>query len=114
MRKQRLAAARSVAESLFAFEQALDRTFALGAGLSSGIVNARMDAGISAVIGQDAIDGAIKTLALIADARRELVSTHHQLKAFADNIGLREVSWGDLVKPPAAQTQHEQHLRVAA
>lgn len=102
MRKQRLAAAQTVADRLFAFEKALDDAFALGSELSSRIVLARQEAGLSAVFGQDAIDGVVRTLSALSGARRELVGTHHQLKAWADDIGLKEVGWGDLVKPPKA------------
>lgn len=102
MRKQRLAAAQSVADRLFAFEKAMDDAFSLGSDLSSRIVLARQEAGLSAVFGQDAIDGIVRTLTALAGARREMVGTHHELKAWADDIGLREVGWGDLVKPPKA------------
>ncbi len=103
MRKQRLAAAQSVADRLFAFEKAMDDAFSLGSDLSSRIVLARQEAGLSAVFGQDAIDGVVRTLTALAGARREMVGTHHELKAWADGIGLREVGWGDLVKPPKAE-----------
>lgn len=114
MRKERLQAARSVADTLFDFEKALDDAFALGSTLSSRIVTARMEAHISAVLGQDAIEGAVRTLSLLADARRELVGTHHHLKAFADDIGLREVAWGDLVKPPSAELPEARRLKSVA
>ena len=103
MRKERMEAAQSVADSLFAFEKALDDALALGSGLSARIVLARQEARLSAVFGQDAIDGVVRTLTAIAGARRELVGTHHHLKSWANDIGLREVAWGDLVKPPTTQ-----------
>lgn len=111
MRKERLTAAQSVADSLFEFEKSLDLTLSLGSALSSRIVSARLEARLSAVLGQDAIEGVIKSLSLLAGARRELVGTHHQLKAVADGIGLREVAWGDLVKPPEAALATAPRLR---
>ena len=114
MRKERLQAARSVADCLFDFEKALDDALARGSALSSRIVGARMEAHVSAVLGQEAIEGAVRTLTLLASARRELVGTHHQLKHFADQIGLREVAWGDLVKPPAAEMKPAAPLRAVA
>jgi hypothetical protein len=113
MRNQRITAARSVADRLFEFEKALDDAFALGSHLSSRIVTARIEARLSAVLGQDAIDGVVRTLMLMADARRELIGTHHHLKALADEIGLREVSWGDLGKGPtgAVETDLENENR---
>ena len=66
------------------------------------------------MLGQEAIEGAVRTLALLADARRELVGTHHHLKSFADDIGLREVAWGDLVKPPMAEVAASRRLHAVS
>lgn len=109
-----MAAAKSVADCLIEFENALDEAFALGSALSSRIVTARLEARLSAVIGQDAIEGAVRTLALLGDARRELVGTHHHLKTCADQIGLREVSFGDLLKPPSAAASGTPRLQRVA
>jgi hypothetical protein len=100
-----MAAAQSVADCLFAFEKALDDALALGSGLSARIVLARQEANLSAVYGQDAIDGVMRTLSAMAGARRELVDTHHRLNNWANDIGLREVGWGDLVKPPISKEE---------
>jgi len=109
-----MAAAKSVADCLFEFENALDEALALGSALSSRIVTARLEARLSAVLGQDAIEGAVRTLSLLGDARRELVGTHHHLKACADKIGLREVSFGDLLKPPSASASEPPRLQSVA
>lgn len=114
MRKSRLAAAQSVADRLFAFEKALDDAFALGSDLSGRIVLARQEAKLSAVLGQDAIDGVVRTLTALAGARRELVETHRHLKDWADDIGFRQVGWGDLLKPPAAELASEPPPRLQA
>jgi hypothetical protein len=114
MRNERMAAARSVADCLNAFENALDEAVALGSALSSQIVRARLEARLSAVIGQDAIEGALRTLTLLGDARRELVGTHHHLKSCADQIGLREVSFGDLLKPPSSAAPEAPRLQRVA
>jgi hypothetical protein len=106
MLNQRLTAARAVADDLFKFENAIDDAIALGAQLSSQMVTARLGANLSAVVGQDAIDGVLRTLTTIANARRELVETHHHLKTVADDIGLRTVAFGDAVKPPKAVRLH--------
>lgn len=64
--------------------------------------------------GQDAIDGVMRTLSALVTARRELVGTHHELKTWADDIGLKQVGWGDLVKPPAAELPSTPDLRIVA
>jgi hypothetical protein len=101
MLNQRLTAARAVAGDLLKFEKALDEAISSGSLLSSCLVTARMDAKLSAVIGQDALDGVIRSLSTIVAARSELVAAHHHLKTVADEIGLRTISFGE-VKPPAS------------
>ncbi len=107
MLNQRLSAAKSVATDLFTFETALDQAIVAGSKLSSQIIGARFDANLSAVLGQDAIEGVMRTLTTIAAARRELIETHHRLKDVADEIGLRTVSFGDGLKGPASAVHQE-------
>lgn len=114
MLNKRHNAAKAVAEDLYKFEKALDDAFALGAQLSSRMVTARMEARLSAVIGQDALEGMVRTLSMMANARRELVETHHQLKSVADDIGVRTVGWGDFVKPPEEDSVDPRKLQVVA
>jgi hypothetical protein len=114
MLNQRLTAARSVAEDLFKFEAAVDDAISLGSQLSSCLMTARRDAKLSAVIGQDALDGVIRTLSTIVAARRELIEAHHQLKTVADEIGLRSVAFGDNLKPPAISAPAENKLKAVA
>jgi hypothetical protein len=96
MLNQRMNAARAVAEELFKFEKAVDDAISMGSLLSSRLVTVRSEAKLSAVIGQDALDGVIRSLSTIVAARRELVEAHHHLKTVADDIGLRTVSFGQM------------------
>ncbi len=114
MLNERLVAARRVADDLFKFEKALDDAISLGAQFSSGLLVARQTAKLSAVVGQDALDGIMKTLTVMVKARGELIETHHHLKVVADDIGLRTVSFGGLVKPPRATSADETHLQAVA
>jgi hypothetical protein len=51
---------------------------------------------------------------LVAETREKIVATHANLKQASDDIGLREVSYGDLVKPGKVEPLDVgQHLRVA-
>jgi hypothetical protein len=112
MLNQRLAAARSVSADLHKFEAALDEAIALGAQLSARMVTARMEAKLSAVLGQEALDGVVRSVSTMVNARRELVEAHNHLANVKDEIGLRTVAMGDLMKPPSAQTTSSPQLHA--
>ncbi|NKJ02445.1 hypothetical protein [Novosphingobium sp. SG707] len=114
MRTQRLAIAQTVAQRLFAAETALDIALARIAELNAAIPLARLDGGISAIVGQEAILSSASAMMLVAETREKIVATHANLKQASDDIGLREVSYGDLVKPGKVEPLDVgQHLRVA-
>lgn len=114
MRAQRQAIARQVAERLFAAEAALDVAAARLAELTAALPLARLEARLSATIGQDAFRNSASAMMLIAKTREKIVVMHAFLKQANDDIGLREVSYGDLLKAPSAQLAPvERHLRLA-
>jgi len=94
-------AAMKVAESLWAAEDAIDAAFARAAELSGALVSARSQADLSAIVGQDAFEGAAAALCTLAKARGELVETHRRLTDAKNQIGLRAVAIGDGGKPDA-------------
>lgn len=108
MFKERRAAAMKVAESLFAAEEAIDAALARVAELNGTLATARMEAGLSAVVAQDAFEGAASTFAALTRARRDIVGTHNKLSEAKVQIGLRMVAIGDQGKPPAADARHLQ------
>lgn len=114
MRAQRQAIAQTVAERLFAAETALDIALVRIAELNAALPLARLDARISAVVGQEAIQSSASAMMLVAETREKIVATHANLKQVSDDIGLREVSYGDLVKPSKVDTPEAgNHLRAA-
>ena len=51
---------------------------------------------------------------LIARTRGKIVITHANLKQASDDIGLAEISYGDLIKPNKAElAPRRRHLRAA-
>jgi hypothetical protein len=108
MFKERRAAAIKVAESLFAAEEAIDAALARVAELNGALATARIDAKISAVVGQDAFEGAASAFAAIVRARCDIVQTHNRLSDTKVQIGLRSLAIGDQGKPPAADSRHLQ------
>jgi len=114
MRTQRQAIARNVAERLFAAEEALDVAVARIAELNAALPLARLNVGISAVVGQEAVTSSAAAMKLIARTRGKIVATHANLKQASDDIGLAETSYGDLIKPNKAElAPRRRHLRAA-
>lgn len=114
MRAQRQMIASSVAERLFAAETALDLAAARIAELTAALPLARLDARLAASVGQDALCNSAAAMMLIAQTREKVIAAHANLKQASDDIGLREVSYGDLLKVHAAGAPGDiQHLRVA-
>jgi hypothetical protein len=108
MFKERRAAAMKVAQSLFAAEEAIDAALARVAELNGTLATARLEANLSAVVAQDAFEGAASTFAALSRARREIVETHSKLSDAKVQIGLRTVAIGDQGKPPMADSRHLQ------
>ncbi len=98
---------RLVADDLFAAEAAIDNALAAAARLTGAMTEARMEANVSAVVGQDAFDGVSETLAALTSARRSIVRTHNGLAVVKDQVGLRTVNIGGAFKPPHAVVQAE-------
>jgi len=114
MRAQRQDIAKNVAERLFAAEAALDIAAARIAELNAALPLARMDARLAAAIGQDAFASSASAMRLVAKTRAKIVDTHASLKAASDDIGLSDLSYGDLFKVSSAKsTVKERHLRAA-
>ena len=108
MLKDRQQAAQKVADRLFAVEKAIDVAVRGAAELNAAMPEARSEARLSAVIGQEALDQAAEAFALLVQARRAMVETHHKLEETRIRIGLREVNVGDSIpkEPSAARTRH--------
>jgi hypothetical protein len=113
MLKERREAAMKVAESLFAAEEAIDAALAKTAELNSKMVTARQDAGLSALVGQDAFEVSAAAFAALARARSDIVETHKRLSEAKIQVGLREVAIGELPKPPQAWDR-QSHLQAVA
>lgn len=111
MLKQRRAAAEKIAKALLASEQSVDGAVAETAALLGAMPVARMEAGISATVGQEAIDRTMEALAALTQARRALVAAHEALHDVQVRIGLREFNFGALGDKPAYPPKE---ARVAA
>lgn len=86
--------AQEVANGLFAVEEKLDAAMQEAARFTAQLVEARMKAGLSVMIGQDAMETASAAVGVMAQARRELVKTHAHLADDQLRLGLRTVRMG--------------------
>jgi hypothetical protein len=115
MLKQRRLIADEVAASLFEAEAAIDAALAKTAKLAGVMPSLRQDAGLSALIGQDAVERASDAIAALALARRAIVETHKELSLAQEQIGLGAVMFGDPGdKPPMAAATSRSRLRNVA
>lgn len=91
--------ANGVAERLFTAEDAIDQALARVAELAAALPSARMEANVSAVVGQRAFERSAEAMASLAAARRGIVELHAELAEVRDRVGLRGVAFGGSDKP---------------
>jgi hypothetical protein len=84
----------AVAPELFAMESAIDDAILQSTRLTASLIQQRRNAGLSAIVGQDAIERSSATCSTLIAARREIVATHHELGALKKQVGLGAVMTG--------------------
>ncbi len=113
MRQARIAAATMVAKELFEAEAAIDKALASIARLQAVLPEARVEANLSAVMGQDVIDQVARSLAAVVRVRRSIVGVHARLDELKTDIGLREMAMGGLMqKRPFLSVDPQPALRL--
>ena len=111
MLRQRRNAAMNLASKLFATERAVDEAICRMADLAGYMPVARVDANLSAVVGQEAISQAAETLSALVGARGQLVATHNRLAETRDQIGLQAMAMGsDDSKPPLLAEKGDENI----
>ena len=104
--------AQKVADQLFVTERAIELALKEAANLVGILPEARLEANLSAVVGQPAFDGASGTIMLLTQARRSIIDTHHGLATVRDAVGMRHVSFGPVDKPDENPERPGVHLQV--
>ncbi len=92
MLKVRRQAAEQVAASLIAAETAIDAALALTAKLAGEMPSVRGHAGLSALIGQGAIERSIDAMSALGLARNHIIATHKELSIAQNQIGLGAIN----------------------
>ena len=114
MLKQRRLVADQVAASLFEAEAAIDVALAKAAALAGIMPGLRAEAGISALIGQGAVERAGEVFAALAAARRAICETHLELSLAQKQMGLGAVMYGDSLPKPQINADGAPTLRAVA
>ncbi len=82
------------AQTLFETENAIDIALHQSANLIGELTRMRLDANVSAVVGQDAMASAAAVVVKLTEAREALVRTHRDLDEVKIQIGCRTVAVG--------------------
>jgi hypothetical protein len=115
MLAQRRKAGQDIATCLMAAEAAIDQALASAATLAAMMPTARLEAGVAAEVGQEAMEFAAKTCAALFEARASVVSTHKELAKTRDAVGLRSINFGGLMPKAADLSGAERmHLKSVA
>ena len=100
MRKARMQAAQSVADELTPAETVIDEALARVASLTCAMATARVEASLSPMCREAAFVRVYAASALLFEARSALLDTNRELAVTQKEIGLHEVSFGDLMGCP--------------
>jgi hypothetical protein len=105
MLKERRMAVEQVAKALFEAEDAIDQALSKAAGLTGLMPSVRQQAGLSAIVGQDAVERASQAILALTEARRAIVETHNQLSVAQEQIGMGAVAFDNTAKGLSAEAQ---------
>src|SRR5579863_5738845 len=116
MLSKRRTAMEAVAPELFAMESAIDEAILQSTRLTASLINERRNAGLSAVVGHDAIERSGATFSTLIAARREVVATHAELGSLKQKVGLGAVMIGGAGDKPDIEPGEEAgpSIRVVA
>ncbi len=106
---------RNGAEQLIVAENTIESAICEVAELVSKLGRMRMDSNLSAVIGQEAMDGLAETFASLSSARGAIVRVHGHLDTVKTQIGCgaMAVGTGD-DKPGTGKQPTGRHIQVVA
>jgi hypothetical protein len=99
--------AQTVANKLFATEDAVDAAIIEASKLLSGIVEARHEMRVSAVVADEVIAKVTDALSALSDAQKAVVGAHNELAEVKLRLGIRAKMLGVLDKSEAASTQEQ-------
>jgi outer membrane protein TolC len=114
MLNKRLSAAKKVATSLFEAEDEIDQAITRTSSLMIKILEARQDAKLPAIIGQEAIEAVGAAVSSLVQSRRDILQAHAGLEVAREQIGVPPQAWGDVFPkpPPSGSEKRESTIRA--
>lgn len=97
--------AQKLANKLFATEAAVDAAMAEAMTLLAGMAEARKEAGVSAVVGNEATAKIAEAISILAQARTAVVAAHGEMNDVKLRMGIRTKMIGVMDKPPEGTVQ---------
>jgi len=99
--------AQTVANKLFATEDAVDTAIIEATKLLSGIVEARHEMRVSAVVTDDVIAKVTAAISALSDAQSAVVGAHNEMAELKLRLGIRTKLLGVVDKSEASSTQEQ-------
>ena len=106
--------AQTVANKLWATEDAVDKAIVQASQLMGGILEARQELRVSAVVGDDAVSKVAAAVAALAEARKAVVEAHNELAEVKLRVGIRTKLLGVVGKDMVADHEPMTGLRRAS
>jgi hypothetical protein len=94
--------AQTVANKLFATENAIDTSIVEASKLMGGLIDARHEMRVSAVVGDDVVGKVAAALTALSEARKAVVEAHNELAEVKLRVGIRTKLLGVTDKSAAA------------
>jgi hypothetical protein len=106
--------AKRVANKLFSTEKAVDSAILEASQLLSGLIEARQEMGLNAVLGSDTMSKLALALTALNDARQSVVETHNGLAEVQLRLGIRTRLDGGFGPKTTAHIDHDVDQRRAS
>lgn len=105
---------KSIAEKLFAAEEAVDEAMVRNTQLLEGIITGRRELNVAATTAELAQTRVAEAIAALSEARRAVMAAHAGLKNVQVRLGVEDNDFGPLDKPEEdAPKKPNVNLRVA-
>ena len=99
MSVERIFIAKTIAHKLNTVEDTIDAALASAGDFAAGLPQARKQAGLSAVVGQDVFDAAAGVIAQLNEARSKVVELHQRLDGLRAQLGMKPIVAMGAYKP---------------
>jgi hypothetical protein len=106
--------AQRVANKLFATENAVDSAILSATQLMGGLMEARQEMGLNAVLGTVAVTKCAAAIGALTDARKAVAETHNQLNDVKLRLGIRTQMGGGTGPKGFADTDVDTDTTVVA